>query len=293
MYERFTDHARNVMKLANQEAQRFNHEYIGTEHILLGLVREGSGVALQVLTNLTIDPQTIVLEIERLIQRGPDIVTISKLPVTPAAKRVIEYAMEESRNLKHGYVGTEHILLGLLREEGGVGGVILANFGLRIEALRAEIENVLRQQPKAGDLLTLTHDWERKPPFLQFPAQWAAQSEKSTAELPKACPKCGQPVVRVIWGWIHLFGKNLEDVTAGRAILASPVDKGGPPWVCLQCTPKWAEVHLAALREHELQVEKENAIVATDFEKAAQCRDMQTEVRRRLILLLDELSRDQ
>ena len=170
MYERFTDHARNVMKLANQEAQRFNHEYIGTEHILLGLVREGSGVALQVLTNLTIDSQRIVLEVEKLIQRGLDIVTIGKLPVTPAAKRVIEYAMEESRNLKHGYVGTEHILLGLLREEGGVGGVILANFGLRIEALRAEIENVLRQQPKAGDLLTLTHDWERKPPFLQFPA---------------------------------------------------------------------------------------------------------------------------
>jgi len=79
----------------------------------------------------------------------------------------------------------------------------------------------------------------------------------------------------------------------GRAILASPVEKRGPPWVCLHCAPEWAEVHLVALKEHELQVEKENAIVAANFEKAAECRDMQTEVRRRLILLLDELSRNQ
>ncbi len=280
MYERFTDRARNVMKLANKEAMRFGHEYIGTEHILLGLVQEGSGVAIQVLTNLAIDPQRIVLEIETLIQKGTSTNYAVRYPQTPRAKKVIEYAMEEARNLNHGYVGTEHILLGLLREDEGVAGVILANFGLRLEETRREIENVLHQP----------HDWGRKPPLPQ--TQWA-QSEKSTVELPKACPKCGQPVVRVIWRWVHLFGKNLDDISTGRAILASPVDKGGPPWVCLHCAPKWAEVHLAALREHELQIEKENAIVAANFEKAAQCRDMQTEVRRRLILLLDELSRDQ
>jgi hypothetical protein len=205
-------------------------------------------------------------------------VILGKLPQTPRAKKVIEFAMEEARNLKHGYVGTEHILLGLLREGEGVASVILANLGLRLDETRREIENVLRQP----------HDWGRKQ-SLPLP-QWAAQG---VVELPKACPKCGQAVVRVIWGWVHLFGTNLEDITTGRAILASPVDKGGRPWVCLHCAPKWAEVHLVALREHELQVEKENAIVATDFEKAAQCRDMQTEVRRRLILLLDELSRNQ
>jgi hypothetical protein len=280
MYEQFTERARKVMKLANQEAQRLNHEYIGTEHILLGLVKEGSGVAIQVLANLTIDPQRIVIEIERLIQKGASTTDIGPYPRTPRAKKIIEYAMEESRNLKHGHVGTEHVLLGLLREDMGVAGVILANLGLRIETLRREIENVLGEP----------HDWGRKPSLPQ--TQWA-QSEKSTAELPKTCPKCGQPVVRVIWRWVHLFGNNLEDVTAGRAILASPVDKGGPPWVCLQCAPKWSEVHRMALREHELQIEKENAIVATDFEKAAQSRDLQAKVRRRLILLLDELSRDQ
>src|SRR5258708_5840180 len=117
MYERFTDRARKVMQLANQEAQRFNHEYIGTEHILLGLVKEGSGVAANVLKNLDVDLRKIRLEVEKIVQSGPDMVTMGKLPQTPRAKKVIEYSMEEARNLNHNYVGTEHILLGLLREE--------------------------------------------------------------------------------------------------------------------------------------------------------------------------------
>ena len=114
MYERFTDRARKVMQLANQEAQRFNHEYIGTEHVLLGLVKEGSGVAANVLKNLDVDLRKIRLEVEKIVQAGPDMVTMGKLPQTPRAKKVIEYAMEEARNLNHNYVGTEHLLLGLL-----------------------------------------------------------------------------------------------------------------------------------------------------------------------------------
>ena len=120
MYERFTDRARKVMQLANQEAQRFNHEYIGTEHILLGLVKEGSGVAANVLKNLDIDLRKIRLEVEKIVQSGPDMVTMGKLPQTPRAKKVIEYSIEEARNLNHNYVGTEHLLLGLLREQEGV-----------------------------------------------------------------------------------------------------------------------------------------------------------------------------
>src|SRR3954451_4607755 len=110
MYERFTDRARKVMQLANQEAQRFNHEYIGTEHILLGLVKEGSGVAANVLKNLDIDLRKIRLEVQNIVQSGPDAV-LGKLPQTPRAKKVIEYAIEEARNLNHNYVGTEHLLL--------------------------------------------------------------------------------------------------------------------------------------------------------------------------------------
>ena len=105
MYERFTDRARKVMQLANQEAQRFNHEYIGTEHILLGLVKEGSGVAANVLKNLDVDLRKIRIEVEKIVQTGPDMVTMGKLPQTPRAKKVIEYAMDEARNLNHNYVG--------------------------------------------------------------------------------------------------------------------------------------------------------------------------------------------
>ena len=143
MYERFTDRARKVMQLANQEAQRFNHEYIGTEHVLLGLIKEGSGVAANVLKNLDVDLRKIRMEVEKLVQSGPDMVTMGKLPQTPRAKKVIEYSMEEARNLNHNYVGTEHILLGLLREQEGVAAQVLMNLGLKLEDVREEVLNLL------------------------------------------------------------------------------------------------------------------------------------------------------
>jgi ATP-dependent Clp protease ATP-binding subunit ClpC len=151
MYERFTDRARKVMQLANQEAQRFNHEYIGTEHILLGLVKEGSGVAANVLKNLDVDLRKIRLEVEKLVQSGPDMVTMGKLPQTPRAKKVIEYAIEEARNLNHNYVGTEHLLLGLLREEEGVAAQVLRNLGLKLEDVREEVLNLLGHNMDSGE----------------------------------------------------------------------------------------------------------------------------------------------
>jgi len=143
MFERFTDRARKVMALANQEAQRFNHEYIGTEHILLGLVKEGSGVGATVLKNLEVDIKKLRLEVEKLVKSGPDMITMGKLPQTPRAKKVIEYAIEEARSLNHNYVGTEHILLGLLRETEGIAAQVLMNLGLRLEDVRQEVLNLL------------------------------------------------------------------------------------------------------------------------------------------------------
>ncbi len=151
MYERFTDRARKVMQLANQEAQRFNHEYIGTEHVLLGLIKEGSGVAANVLKNLDIDLRKIRLEVEKLVQSGPDMVTMGKLPQTPRAKKVIEYSMEEARNLNHNYVGTEHILLGLLREQEGVAAQVLMNLGLKLEDVREEVLSLLGHGIEGGE----------------------------------------------------------------------------------------------------------------------------------------------
>src|SRR6516162_2806437 len=143
MYERFTDRARKVMQLANQEAQRFNHEYVGTEHVLLGLIKEGSGVAANVLKNLEIDLRKIRNEVEKIVQAGPEMVTMGKLPQTPRAKKAIEYAIEEARNLNHNYVGTEHLLLGLLRVQDGVAAKVLMNLDQRLEALREEVLNLL------------------------------------------------------------------------------------------------------------------------------------------------------
>ncbi len=139
MYERFTDRARKVIQLANQEARRFNHKYVGTEHILLGLVSEGSGVAANVLKNLDIDLRKVRLEVEKIVQSGPDVVPMGKLAQTPKAKKVIEYSIEEAHNLNHNYVGTEHLPLGLLREEEGVAAQVLMNLGLKLEDVREEV----------------------------------------------------------------------------------------------------------------------------------------------------------
>ena len=142
-FSTLTDRARKMLALANQEAQRLNHEYIGTEHILLGLVKEGSGVGANVLKNLDIDLRKVRIEVEKLVKTGPEMVTMGKLPQTPRAKKVIEYAIEEARNLNHNYVGTEHLLLGLLREHDGVAAQVLMNLGLKLEEVREEVLNLL------------------------------------------------------------------------------------------------------------------------------------------------------
>ena len=140
MFKKFTDRGRKVMALANQEAQRFNHKYIGTEHILLGLVKEGSGVGANVLKNLDVDLRKVRLEVEKLVKSGPETVTMGKLPQTPRAKKVIEYAIEEMEAFNHEHVGTEHLLLGLLREQNGVAAqVLMGCFNLRLEDMRAEV----------------------------------------------------------------------------------------------------------------------------------------------------------
>jgi ATP-dependent Clp protease ATP-binding subunit ClpA len=143
MYERFTDRARKVMLLADVEAKRFNHEYMGTEHILLGLIKEGSGVAAEILKNLNIDLNKVRAEIENFVQPGPDVVTMAKLPLTPRVKKVIDHAVQESWYFNHNYVGTEHLLLGLVREQEAVAGKVLTNLGLRLEAVREEVLAVL------------------------------------------------------------------------------------------------------------------------------------------------------
>ncbi len=156
MFNRFTERARKVIILAKEEARRFNHDYIGTEHILLGLVREGEGVAATVLQKMGVSLENIRLEIEKLVQPGPTTQIIGDIPFTPRAKKSLELAAEEARSLGHNYIGTEHLLLGLIREGEGVASQVLLNLGLDLNTVRNEIMDLLgsalpgfgQQQPK-------------------------------------------------------------------------------------------------------------------------------------------------
>ncbi len=143
MFNKFTERARKVILLAKQEAKRFNHDYIGTEHVLLGLLREGEGVAAAVLQSLGMNLNNIRIEVEKLVQVGPPTVVSGDLPFTPKAKKVMELAMEEARTLGHNYIGTEHLLLGLIREGEGVASQVFMNMGLDLEKVREEVIKLL------------------------------------------------------------------------------------------------------------------------------------------------------
>ena len=140
----FTDRVRKVLQMAREEAARLHHEYVGTEHILLGLIREGEGVAAAVLTNLNVDLEDIQQKIEETVKKGKAAAAAGPdLPYTSRAKKVLELAMTEARELNHSYVGTEHLLLGLLREEKGIAAQVLTDAGVNLEQSRAETLRLL------------------------------------------------------------------------------------------------------------------------------------------------------
>ncbi|HWO90143.1 MAG TPA: Clp protease N-terminal domain-containing protein, partial [Gemmatimonadales bacterium] len=140
----FTDRVRKVLQMAREEAARLHHEYVGTEHILLGLIREGEGVAAAVLSNLNVDLEEIQQKIEESVKKGKASAAAGPdLPYTSRAKKVLELAMSEARELNHSYVGTEHLLLGLLREEKGIAAQVLTDVGVNLEQARAETLRLL------------------------------------------------------------------------------------------------------------------------------------------------------
>ncbi|OGR95630.1 MAG: hypothetical protein A2V88_14280 [Elusimicrobia bacterium RBG_16_66_12] len=153
MSNRFTERAQRVILIAQEEAKRLNHDYVGTEHILLGLIALGEGVAAQVLANLGVDLRRVRSEIEKIVGTGDNVMLLGEIPFTPRAKKVLEYAVEEAQHMGHSYVGTEHLLLGLIREEEGVAARVLENLGLRLDVVREEVLNLLgegQQQQQGG-----------------------------------------------------------------------------------------------------------------------------------------------
>jgi ATP-dependent Clp protease ATP-binding subunit ClpA len=143
-FDKFTERARKVLSLAQEEAQRFQHNYIGTEHLLLGLVSEGEGVAAKVLNNLGVELYRVRNAVEFIIGRG-DRIVLGEIGLTPRAKKVIELAVDEARRLNHHYVGTEHLLLGLVREGEGIAAGVLESLGVNLEKVRTQTIQVLSQ----------------------------------------------------------------------------------------------------------------------------------------------------
>ena len=148
-FDKFTERARKVLQLAQEEAQRFNHNYIGTEHLLLGLVREGEGVAAKVLANLGVDLNKVRSAVEFIIGRGERMIT-GEIGLTPRAKKVIELSVEEARRLNHNYIGTEHLLLGLVREGEGIAAGVLESLGVSLDKVRQQVNYVLNQSSTYG-----------------------------------------------------------------------------------------------------------------------------------------------
>ena len=149
-FEKFSERARRVLSLSQEEALRFNHNYIGTEHILLGLVRETEGVAARVLSNLGIELSKVRSAVEFIIGRGEKPVSGENIGLTPRAKRVIELAVDEARRMSHHYIGTEHLLIGLMREGEGVAAGVLESLGVTLDKVRAETQRLLSQSISPG-----------------------------------------------------------------------------------------------------------------------------------------------
>src|SRR5680860_8908 len=146
----FTDRVRKVLAMAREEAIRLQHDYVGTEHILLGLIREGEGVAAAVLMNLNVDLEQIHERIEESVKKGKATIALGELPYTTRAKKVLEFAMAEARELNHSYVGTEHLLLGLLREEKGIAAEVLNQLGVTLDEARGQTLKLLGSEPNAA-----------------------------------------------------------------------------------------------------------------------------------------------
>jgi Clp amino terminal domain, pathogenicity island component len=174
-FDKFTERARRVLTLAQEEARSFNHNYIGTEHLLLGLIREGGGVAAKVLRSLGVELDTVRSQVEFIIGRGERMI-VGEIGLAPRAKKVIELAVDEARRLGHHYIGTEHLLLGLVREGEGIAAGVLQSLGVNLEKVRTQTvqalsqSNVLSQGQPSG--ATMEQEPQRGPESVRGVAGW-------------------------------------------------------------------------------------------------------------------------
>jgi ClpA/ClpB-like protein len=216
MFERFTDRARRVVVLAQEEARILNHNYIGTEHILLGLIHEGEGVAAKALESLGISLEAVRSQVEEIIGQGQAAPT-GHIPFTPRAKKVLELSLREALQLGHKYIGTEHILLGLIREGEGVAAQVLQKLGASLNRVREQVIQVLQGFAGTGEL-------QAEPPIEpeEFAAR-VARAEEIEAEAEAVAAEFGHESVEPGHHWVAALRLNLrqmeEAIEAYRAKL--------------------------------------------------------------------------
>jgi ATP-dependent Clp protease ATP-binding subunit ClpC len=162
VFERFTERARQVVVLAQEEARALRHNYIGTEHLLLGLLREEEGLAARVLESLEVTTENVRAQVARIVGQGDEL-AVGQIPFTPRAKRVLELALREALSLGHNWIGTEHVLLGLAREDDGVAKQILLDVGVDADRIRNEVIRMLGSAPRAGAAPPPPVPWPRPP----------------------------------------------------------------------------------------------------------------------------------
>lgn len=183
----FTERVRKVLSMARQEAIRLQHDYVGTEHILLGLIREGEGVAAHVLGNLNVDLDQVHERVDESVRRGKATIALGELPYTNPAKHVLEFAMAEARELSHSYVGTEHLLLGLLRESKGIAAQVLNSLGVTIDEARTETQKVLGPDVSSGSATGKASAGGSNPAPAQGPSQQRGEKKSKTPALDHFC----------------------------------------------------------------------------------------------------------
>jgi ATP-dependent Clp protease ATP-binding subunit ClpA len=228
LFERFTDRARRVVVLAQEEARLLGHNYIGTEHILLGLIHEGEGVACEALQALGISLSGVRAQVEEIIGRGQSMPK-GHVPFTPRAKKVLELSLREALQLGHGYIGTEHILLGLIREGEGVGAQVLQKLGADLNRVRQQVMVLL--QGREPEKATREELWGGDPKELVRKAAERTRRARELAE--QVAAACGDPSItadEVFYGFLILGDRQLglEVAAKGLAEMEQPNEEGEP-----------------------------------------------------------------
>jgi hypothetical protein len=292
MFERLTDQARRVVEQAQEETKRLNHTYIGTEHILLGLLREGDGVAAKALESLGISLDVVRQQVEEIIGRGQH-APYGHIPFTPRAKKVLEFSLRESQQLGHNYIGTEHILLGLIREGDGVAAQVLVRVGADLNGVRQQVIQLLQGHAAVEPVSTRSATGElRLLPAVQARLEAVEQRLAAVEQRVSTGPDTGDLDKQIdrVRGERHAAADAEEHEQAAvlrdreKVLLAAKAARQ-EQWAVGH--PDVVEVRLAALEQRvgrpdtsdldeqiaQVCCEKESAIDAKDYEQAAALRD--------------------